>query len=113
MPVRVTDLETLDFQPGGLHGVDTARLPFEACEIKVVRYQPGAIIPRHRHSAETLKIVLKGRLERPGDVPIESMNAYECGGYEYGPWPQPEEAEESTYVLLIQPNGTRVETETE
>jgi hypothetical protein len=109
MPVSVIDLEKLDFQPGGLHGVETATLPFEACEVKVVRYPPGAVIPRHRHSAETLKIVLKGAIQRPDDVPIGPMVAYVCGGYEYGPWPQPSDEEEATYVLLIQPNGTQVE----
>src|ERR1700748_2653402 len=108
MPVNLFDLENLDFQPGGLHGVESAPLPFEACEVKVLRYLPGVTIPRHRHSDETLKVVLKGRLERPGEDPIEPMLAYECGGIEYGPWPKPEDSE-TTYVLLIQPNGTEVE----
>lgn len=77
---------------------------FDNCEAKIIKYKKGATIPRHKHTSETMKFILRGRIETPeGEQLVPSIGDYKCGGFEYGPWKVLEE----TYILVLQLPGTK------
>jgi hypothetical protein len=82
----------------------TMKLLFESCEARLMKYKKGAVIPKHKHSSETFKFILRGRIETPGgEQLVPSIGDYRCGGFEYGPWKVLEE----TYILVLQLPGTK------
>jgi len=84
-------------------GAQVASMDCGVCEVKIVKYPAGTQIPKHKHSGETLKAVLKGKLRfSDGDVPASVM--YRCNG-EFGYFGT---AVEDTVVLVIQKPGTKV-----
>jgi anti-sigma factor ChrR (cupin superfamily) len=84
-------------------GDATMKVLFDSCEARLMRYKKGATIPKHKHTAETLKFVLRGRIETlQGEQIIAGIGDYRCGGFEYGPWKVLEE----TFILVLQPPGT-------
>lgn len=85
-----------------IEGVLSTVLKFEPCEAKVVLYKSGTHIPRHKHSGQTLTIVLKGKCEGPEGIILTPGFLYKCGGAQYGPWL----VYEDTYFLIIQKSGT-------
>lgn len=99
---QVIDLEALDFSPSAsLPGTQSARVPFDPCEAKVMYYPAGTTIPRHHHTGDTLKVILQGRIDRPEGALTPGV-LHACGGSEYGPWV----VAEDTYLLLLQAPGT-------
>lgn len=75
---------------------------FKPAEARVVFYRAGSSVPRHRHSGQTLTVVLKGRCDGPNGVELTPGALYKCGGSEYGPW----KVTEDTYFLIVQKAGT-------
>lgn len=77
---------------------------FDECEARIVRYKKGSEIPKHKHTSETLKFLLRGRIETvDGEQLVPSIGDYRCGGIQYGPWWVLEE----TYILVLQKKGTK------
>src|SRR5207244_2886100 len=94
---QVIDLEALDFSPSeALPGARSAGVPFDACEARVMYYPAGTTIPRHRHTGDTLKVILRGRIDRPEGALTPGV-LHACGGWEYGPWV----VAEDTYALIF------------
>lgn len=59
------EIGDLDFQPFR-DGVQKARLffdPSDGAEVAVLRYAPGAAVPRHRHAGREFLLVLEGSQE--------------------------------------------------
>jgi anti-sigma factor ChrR (cupin superfamily) len=82
----------------------TMKILLEECEAKIVKYDKGSVIPKHKHDSETFKFILRGRIETPeGEQLIAGIGDYRCGGFEYGPW----NILEDTYILVLQPKGTK------
>jgi hypothetical protein len=82
----------------------TMKVLFENCEARIVKYKKGATIPKHKHTSDTMKFVLRGRIETTdGEQLVPSIGDYKCGGHEYGPWNVIEE----TYILVLQLPGTK------
>ncbi len=111
MAIDFQNFEDFDYEPGPVEGVDVARIPFDAADVRILRFAPGIGVPAHKHSKNALHIVLKGSLAGPDDQLLESGVVYACGGWEYGPWALPPELteDEATYLLVIQPLETTVE----
>lgn len=94
-----------EFFPELREGLQAADVDFDACEVKLLHYNAGDIVPIHTHSDETLKVVLDGQLRFfDADGVIGEMGAgqfYVCGETPYGV-----EALAETYMLLFQKPGT-------
>ncbi len=99
--------KSYEFTPSSLsNDISVANYPFAACEAKLLYYPKGTRIPRHRHSTDTLHIVLEGRLDVLVTGADESREIvaggdYTCGGHEYQG-----SVQEDTVVLLLQRAGT-------
>jgi hypothetical protein len=64
-------------------------------------YPAGTHIPRHTHTDETLKFILKGHVKFD-DGEVKDVMAYKCDySHGYGG-----DALEDTYMLLLQKPGT-------
>ncbi|HHF3072354.1 TPA: hypothetical protein ACPJ1I_004440 [Vibrio diabolicus] len=76
----------------------------DICEMKVYRYKAGFEAPRHRHSHDTVKFVLKGKIVVDGEKEVLAGAKYACGSADgdiyYFTAPV------DTYLLLLQKPGT-------
>lgn len=80
-----------------------AKMLLENCEARLIQYQPGTIIPRHAHTDEVYKFILRGRMETEDEIQLTTgIGDYKCGGHEYGPW----KVLDLTTILVLQPRGT-------
>ena len=61
----------------GIEGAKFARLKFGPCDARVIKYPANTKIPLHKHSGETLKIVLSGKIAfEDGSPSAESYAHY-------------------------------------
>jgi anti-sigma factor ChrR (cupin superfamily) len=98
----IVDLEALDYVDHTDVDAEVSDLDFDGCEARIVSYPAGSKIPRHKHSGQTLTVVLSGRTEGPDGKELVPGMLYKCGGIEYGPWA----VLEDTRLLLLQKPGT-------
>lgn len=93
------DLEYEDLE--GIEGAKFARLKFGPCDARVIKYPANTKIPLHKHSGETLKIVLSGKIAFE-DGEIGPGLLYKCDG-SYGYYAT---VPVETFLLLLQAEGT-------
>jgi hypothetical protein len=83
--------------------VQMAKVDFNVCEAIVFYYKKGYRIPKHHHSEDTLKVILKGEILINGTERGYIGSLYACKqqeGYMI-------DFVEDTYLLLLQKSGTK------
>jgi hypothetical protein len=105
MSEHILDIDQLEFREfsegsNQAHGIQLCDLDLTNCILTLVRYLPGANIPRHSHTKRVISVILRGEMTLSG-ARVGPGSLVECDG-PYGP----RVVEEEVLLLVIQPKGS-------
>ena len=99
------NLEDIPFEYND-SGVGWYSMPNEVCSISYVFFPAGYTGPEHNHTAQTVKIILKGELAINGEQVITTGANYICDGGD----PYYVKAKKDSVLALIETPGTEMVT---
>lgn len=106
MQSQLTVINPAHLFDGEPTGLEKAAIDFSACEVEVLRYKAGHVVPMHSHSDQTLKVVLQGALaietEHGEKAVVHAGEVYPC----LDEFSYMATALEDTVMLLLQKPGT-------
>ena|SRR5579871_5612827 len=71
---------------------------YSSANVRLLRFEKGADIPKHAHAHEALHIIVKGAIELDDGTHLQGIGDYKCGGWEYRG-----RAVEDTLIVVIEP----------